>query len=313
MVVFYDEIPAKLFDFIERQPLFFVATAPLSAQHRVNLSPKSATGCFELVGPRKLRYLDLTGSGNETISHLNEVGNGRITVMFVNLEEGAPNIVRMYGRGTVHERFFDGFSSRVQDRHPPGTRALIEVDVAMCSTSCGFSVPIYAYLRERQTLAEWARNMESWGVERAEKKYGFVTSDVPSFPNANSDADAKGGGDEGEGQVSLRVARTAWEAYLLFKNARSIDDLPGLVVAGNNRRITAPRATKGDLDVFRPTRTSPPSSATAAAATASASALQRQKARSLDRHDVVIAANAFCLGSLFTILISYLFSLTPQP
>lgn len=99
MVVFYDEIPAKLFDFIERQPLFFVATAPLSAQHRVNLSPKSATGCFELVGPHKLRYLDLTGSGNETISHLNEAGNGRITVMFVNLEEGAPNIVRMYGRG----------------------------------------------------------------------------------------------------------------------------------------------------------------------------------------------------------------------
>lgn len=95
---FFDEIPERLFAFIKRSHLFFVATAPLEGGS-VNVSPKSSAGAFEIIDKNRVRYLDFTGSGNETISHLLEPNNARITIMFVNIENGAPNIVRLYGKG----------------------------------------------------------------------------------------------------------------------------------------------------------------------------------------------------------------------
>jgi hypothetical protein len=97
----YDSIPERLFAFIKRSHLFFVATAPLEGGS-VNVSPKSALGAFEIVNANRVRYLDFTGSGNETISHLLQPGNGRITVMFVNIEDGPPNIIRFYGKGEFY-------------------------------------------------------------------------------------------------------------------------------------------------------------------------------------------------------------------
>lgn len=97
MAVWVDEITPALRDYLERQRVFFVATAPTANAHRVSLSPKC--GGFACIGNRTVAYCDLTGSGNETAAHL--LQNGRITLMFLNIEEGSPNITRIYGTGKV--------------------------------------------------------------------------------------------------------------------------------------------------------------------------------------------------------------------
>src|ERR687893_231773 len=93
----YDGITAELREFIERQRMFFVATAPLAAGGHVNVSPKGLD-CFRVLGARRVAYLDLTGSGNETSAHLRE--NGRLTLMFCAFQ-GPPRILRLYGTGTT--------------------------------------------------------------------------------------------------------------------------------------------------------------------------------------------------------------------
>src|SRR6476661_6917901 len=95
----HESIDGRLRAFIEAQHVFFVATAPLAADGHVNVSPKGLD-TFRVLGPRTVAYLDLTGSGVETIAHLRE--NGRLTIMFCAFE-GRPHILRLYGRGRVVE------------------------------------------------------------------------------------------------------------------------------------------------------------------------------------------------------------------
>jgi hypothetical protein len=149
-----------LVDWIGRQHLFFVATAPGDDGH-VNLSPKGYD-TFAVLGPRQVAYLDLTGSGVETIAHLGR--DGRITVLFCAFE-GAPRILRLYGRGRVHRPGSEGFE-RLRDRFPdrPGARSVIEVDVERISTSCGYSIPFLAYAGERDTLDRWAGRKGDDGI-----------------------------------------------------------------------------------------------------------------------------------------------------
>ena len=92
----YDGIGAELQEFLERQPMFFVATAPVGGDGHVNVSPKGLDGTFAVLDAHRVAYLDLTGSGVETIAHVRE--NGRITLMFCAFA-GPPRIVRLYGRG----------------------------------------------------------------------------------------------------------------------------------------------------------------------------------------------------------------------
>ncbi|KAJ6559280.1 hypothetical protein B0H10DRAFT_2180635 [Mycena sp. CBHHK59/15] len=125
----FDELTPSLSTFILKQAVFWVATAPLTADGHVNLSPKGGEGMFHIVNPRQVWYEDLTGSGIETISHLRE--NRRITILF-NAFEGPPRIVRLYGQGTVFE--FGTPSTTTT----PGSRAVILIDVHRVSTSCGF-------------------------------------------------------------------------------------------------------------------------------------------------------------------------------
>src|SRR5689334_18762398 len=94
----YEEIDQRLSDWIARQPMFFVATAPLAADGHINLSPKAPIGMLQVLGPRAIAYLDLLGSGAETIAHVRE--NGRIVVMLCAFD-GPPRIVRLHGSGTV--------------------------------------------------------------------------------------------------------------------------------------------------------------------------------------------------------------------
>ena len=152
-------ISDELARFIATQPLFFVATAPLAGEGHVNLSPKGLD-CLALLGPDRVAYLDLTGSGNETAAHL--VENGRITLMFCSFQ-GRPQILRLYGRGEVAPPG----SSRWEEligRFPsyPGARHIVEIE--RVQTSCGFAVPLMAYERQRDTLLRWAENKGEEGL-----------------------------------------------------------------------------------------------------------------------------------------------------
>jgi hypothetical protein len=153
MAKFYDHITDSLRSFIEAQQMFFVATAPLDPNGHVNLSPKGLD-CFRVLSPHRVAYLDLTGSGNETSAHLLE--NGRITFMFCAFD-GAPNILRLYGSGETLLPSSAGWD----ELHPlferyPGARQIIAADISLVQTSCGFAVPRYEYVGQRDTLIKWA-------------------------------------------------------------------------------------------------------------------------------------------------------------
>lgn len=153
---FYETIPQSLFKWILAQKMFWVATAPLAGSGHVNISPKGGE-YFGVVDERTFWYMDLTGSGSETIAHLYERGNGRITVLF-NAFEGGPRILRVFGRGRVLEAGtapFDEFVERHGVRTIPGARAVVVVDVHQVGTSCGFSVPFYEFKEHRTTLNDF--------------------------------------------------------------------------------------------------------------------------------------------------------------
>ena len=138
----YDQIPDKLAEFIARQKMFFIATAPLAQDGLVNLSPKGLDS-FRILDPRTVAYLDLTGSGIETVAHLKE--NGRVVIMFCAFD-GPPNIVRLYGQGEVIEPSHAEFDAlRLLFPNHPGTRSIIRVRLTRVSDSCGYGVPKYVF------------------------------------------------------------------------------------------------------------------------------------------------------------------------
>jgi hypothetical protein len=166
-------ITPDIADFIGRQRLFFVATAPLDADGHVNLSPKGHD-TLRVIDADTVAYLDLTGSGIETIAHLRE--NGRITIMLTALE-GNPNIVRLYGRGEAVLPDDDRFAELTGRFAPmPGTRSVIVVHVEKVSSSCGYAVPLYAYEGDRSRLHEWAeaRGVDGLVAYRASKNAASI-------------------------------------------------------------------------------------------------------------------------------------------
>ncbi len=148
-----DAINPALGKWMEAQHIFFVSTAPLSGDGHINCSPKGGDS-FRLIDEREVAYLDYTGSGAETIAHIRE--NGRIVVMFCAFD-GKPNIVRVYGRGTVltpdHPEFAN-YAPRFQDH--PGLRSIIRVSVDRVSETCGYAVPLMEFKAERTALTKWA-------------------------------------------------------------------------------------------------------------------------------------------------------------
>lgn len=168
MAKLYDVIDERLREFIAAQPVFFVATAPESGGH-VNVSPKGYRDTFAVVDERTVAYLDLYGSGSETIAHLRQ--NGRITVMFCSFDR-QPKILRLYGAGRVVRPDADewaGLAARFGDGHA-GTRAIIVVDVERVADSCGFSVPYMELVGERSLLDDHhgRRSAEAWAVRPRE-------------------------------------------------------------------------------------------------------------------------------------------------
>jgi predicted pyridoxine 5'-phosphate oxidase superfamily flavin-nucleotide-binding protein len=149
----YDRIDGRLREFIERQPLFFIATAPLSEDGHVNLSPKGRAGSSAILDERTFAYVDFGGSGAETVAHLRE--NGRVTVMWCAFD-GPPNIVRLHGRGEPVFRDdprWPDLMAKIPDGRKPSARAIIVVTADRISDSCGYAVPLMDYQSDR-TLHE---------------------------------------------------------------------------------------------------------------------------------------------------------------
>jgi hypothetical protein len=169
MAKVFDEIDDHLRDWIGRQALFFVATAPAGAAGHVNVSPKGPIGSFAVLGPRRVAYLDAHGSGSETIAHLRE--NGRICVMFCAFE-GPPRILRLHGRGeallAADPRFGELFAAGgFEDPSiPEARRSIVVVDVERVGDSCGYGVPLMSFegLREHHALAS-AKSLRTMGAD----------------------------------------------------------------------------------------------------------------------------------------------------
>jgi hypothetical protein len=174
MASFYTELTPELQHFIGEQRLFFTATAPLSPEGRINLSPKGID-TFRCLDPHTVAYLDLTGSGNETAAHIHE--NGRLTIMFCSFTQ-QPLILRLYGRGeVVSSNHPDWESLHAQFDPVPGERQIVRLHLQSAQTSCGFGVPLYEFQQDRQTLIEWAARKGEAGVEAYRRKNNTVSID----------------------------------------------------------------------------------------------------------------------------------------
>ncbi|KAG6334471.1 hypothetical protein ID866_4619 [Astraeus odoratus] len=256
MAVFYDEIPESLVEWIRKQHMFWVATAPLDVKGHINLSPKGGEDTFYVVNSKRVYYEDLSGSGVETIAHIRE--NGRVTILF-HAFEGPPRILRLFGTGTVYEYGSPEYETLIPiETRKPGSRAAIVVDVYQASTvnttralhillprahlttfriatflfaitqSCGFAVPLYTFMAHRtqlHRLLDLKENADRAMALLVRDSFGAQRDDIPSN--------------------SLR-------AYWLRKNMKSLDGLPGLLTAPDAIARTIPH-NNFDKNAPRPT------------------------------------------------------------
>ncbi len=155
-----DKLNERLVAFIERQAVFFVGTA--GPDGRVNVSPKGQDS-LRVLGPNRVLWLNLTGSGNETAAHLLE--NPRMTLMFCAFE-GKPLILRVYGQAKAYhprDAAWEDLSAHFPDL--PGARQIFDLEIDLVQTSCGMAVPHLAFDRDRQELNQWAEKKGSEGIK----------------------------------------------------------------------------------------------------------------------------------------------------
>jgi len=184
----YDGIDTGMARWIEEQPLFFVATAPLAAEGMVNLSPKGTRGTFRVLDEHTFAYLDMLGSGIETHSHLRE--NGRVCVMLCAFD-GKPTIVRLHGAGRsvlVDDPGFDELLARfggAGEERRRYLRGVIVVDVTRVSDSCGYAVPRMELVEERETLDKVLQSRDDEYIARYKVERNAASLDgLPGLPVA---------------------------------------------------------------------------------------------------------------------------------
>jgi Pyridoxamine 5'-phosphate oxidase len=189
MATVFESITPHQREWIARQAMFFVATAPLSAEGHVNVSPKGPIGSFGILDDHTVAYLDVTGSGIETIGHLRE--NGRIVIMFCAFA-GPPRILRLHGRGEAilaGDERFDALQSRLQLENlsiDEAQRALIVVHVTRIADSCGYGVPLMTFEGMRPhhaaSVAKKVRVNGADGYRERQRQRGATTIDgLPAF------------------------------------------------------------------------------------------------------------------------------------
>lgn len=175
----FDAITPELADWIQAQPLFFNASAPLGANGHVNLSPRGLD-TLRILDPHRVVILDLTGSGNETAAHLTE--NGRLTLMFCAFDD-PPRILRLYGRGEVilpGDPQWSGLRERF-DPDLPGVRQIFLLQVDRIQTSCGYGVPHMTLVGQRETLTRWSEKKGQSGLTEFRQRHNRRSIDgLPS-------------------------------------------------------------------------------------------------------------------------------------
>jgi len=170
----YPEIDESVRAFLEAQPVFFVGSAPLDRAGHVNVSPKGLD-TLRILGPTTIAYLDLTGSGIETVSHLKE--NGRIVLMFCAFQ-GPPKIIRLHGRGRVVEPDAPEFAQLAPHfSEHDGRRSIIVVDISRISDSCGFGVPLLEFKSQRNQLSAWAHKLGEEGLKDYRRRKNEISID----------------------------------------------------------------------------------------------------------------------------------------
>lgn len=168
------ELDEALTSFIRRQRMFFVATAPLSGDGHVNLSPKGLDS-FRVLSPRRVAYADFNGSGIETVAHLRE--NGRVTIMFCAFD-GRPNILRLYGRGRAVVPTDAEFASLSPAFAAPAPlRSIIAIDLTRITDSCGYGVPRYEYVGDRDQMQLWADRKGAAGIAAYQREKNTASID----------------------------------------------------------------------------------------------------------------------------------------
>jgi hypothetical protein len=174
MAKVHGAITPQIAEFIGTQQMFFVGTAPLDEEGHINLSPKGLD-CFRILSPQRVGYMDVIGIGNETAAHLLE--NGRITFMFCAFE-GSPNILRLYGTGRAvlpdqpeYKELAPAFTLY------PSTRQIIVADITRVQTSCGFGVPEYRYVGQRDLHFKWANARGSAELAQYQQKNNQISID----------------------------------------------------------------------------------------------------------------------------------------
>ncbi|MER7846098.1 pyridoxamine 5'-phosphate oxidase family protein [Kitasatospora sp. NPDC096077] len=182
----YESIDGRLRQFIERQPVYFVATAPLAADGHVNLSPKGRSGTLAVLDELTLAYLDFGGSQAETVAHLRE--NGRITLMWCAFD-GPPTVVRVHGRGEPvfrdDPRFAELFARFEPGADGAGLRAIVLVHAERVSDSCGYAVPFMDYRADRDLHAQYfdRKGEEEFNAYCERKPYvGTSIDGLPALP-----------------------------------------------------------------------------------------------------------------------------------
>ncbi|MFD7445593.1 pyridoxamine 5'-phosphate oxidase family protein [Streptomyces sp. NPDC059909] len=181
----YERIEGRIRTFIDEQPVFFTATAPLAGDGHVNLSPKGRKGTLVVVDELTLAYLDFGGSGAETIAHVRE--NGRITLMWCAFT-GPPKVLRVHGQGEAVFRDdprWAEFIPYFKDADGAAARAVIVVHARRISDACGFAVPFMDYREERTQHAEhFGRKTDEEFAAYCEKKphVGVSLDGLPALP-----------------------------------------------------------------------------------------------------------------------------------
>lgn len=175
------QIGEEHMDFIKDQKMFFVCTAPLSAEGHINVSPKGYD-CFRILSPTRVGYLDIIGSGNETSAHLLE--NGRITFMFCAFD-GPPKILRLYGKGRTVLPTDEEWKTLSQHfTILPATRQIIVAEIYKVKSSCGFGVPLYNYEEDRDHAFKWAEKKGEEGLADYKKEKNMISMDGLTTPIA---------------------------------------------------------------------------------------------------------------------------------
>ena len=170
----YEQLNDRLREFILAQKMFFVGSAPLGGEGRINVSPKGMDS-LRILDPTTVAYVDLTGSGIETIAHLKE--NGRMVMMFCSFDRD-PLIVRLHGTGSVVERHDPEWAELIAlFPEYPTARAVIKLSAERITDSCGWGVPKYEYVGEREQYPKYAAQQGEEGLRRDQLKWNQQSID----------------------------------------------------------------------------------------------------------------------------------------